>query len=59
MLFIYLLLILKRDKKEVDEIKDKTLIKQLKAMRGLITVMRSEYSDALLYEKNEDKAAEI
>ena len=59
MLFIYLLLILKRDKKEVDEIKDKTLIKQLKAMRGLITVMRSEYSYALLYEKNENKAAEI
>ena len=56
---IYLLLILKRDKKEVDEIKDKTLIKQLKAMRGLITVMRSEYSYALLYEKNENKAAEI
>ena len=47
---IYLLLILE---------KDKTLIKQLKAMRGLITVMRSEYSYALLYEKNEDKAAEI
>ena len=56
---IYLLLILEKDKKEVDAIKDKTLIKQLKAMRGLITVMRSEYSYALLYEKNEDKAAEI
>ena len=56
---IYLLLILEKDKKEVDEIKDKTLIKQLKAMRGLITVMRSEYSYALLYEKNENKAAEI
>ena len=56
---IYLLLILEKDKKEVDAIKDKTLIKQLKAMRGLITVMRSEYSYALLYEKNEDKASEI
>ena len=56
---IYLLLILEKDKKEVDEIKDKNLIKQLKAMRGLITVMRSEYSYALLYEKNENKAAEI
>ena len=56
---IYLLLILEKDKKEVDAIKDKTLIKQLKAMRGLITVMRSEYCYALLYEKNENKAAEI
>ena len=56
---IYSLLILKKDKKEIDEIKDKKLIKEMKAMRGMLFVMRCEYAYALLYEENENKANEI
>ena len=56
---IYSLLILKKDKKEIDEIKDKKLIKEMKAMRGMLFVMRCEYAYALVYEGNENKANEI
>ena len=58
-LLSYSLLILKKDKKEIDEIKDKKLIKEMKAMRGMLFVMRCEYAYALLYEENENKANEI
>ena len=56
---IYSLLILNADKKEIDVIKDKKLIKEMKAMRGMLFVMRSEFTYALLYEGNENKAGEI
>lgn len=56
---IYSLLILNRDKKEIDEIKDKKLIKEMKTMRGMLFVMRCEYAYALLYEENENKANDI
>ena len=56
---IYSLLILKKDKKEIDEIKDKKFIKEMKGMRGMLFVMRCEYAYALLYEGNVNKANEI
>ena len=56
---IYTLLLLGREKKEIDEIKDKKLIKEMKAMRGMLFVMRCEYAYALLYEGNVNKANEI
>ena len=57
--FCNFLLILKKDKKEIEKIKDKKLIKEMKAMRGMLFVMRTEYAYALLYEENENKANEI
>lgn len=56
---IYALLVLEKDKKEIDAIKDKKLIKEMNAMKGMLFVMRSEYAYALLYEGNENKAVEI
>lgn len=56
---IYTLLLLGREKKEIDEIKDKKMIKEMKAMRGMLFVMRCEYAYALLYEGNVNKANEI
>lgn len=56
---IYTLLLLGREKKEIDEIKDKKFIKEMKGMRGMLFVMRCEYAYALLYEENENKANEI
>ena len=47
------------NEKEIDEIKDKKLIKEMKAMRGMLFVMRCEYAYALLYEGNVNKANEI
>lgn len=56
---IYSLLVLKKDKKKIDEIKDKKFIKEMKSMRGMLFVMRCEYAYALLYEGNVNKASEI
>ena len=56
---IYTLLLLGRERKEIDEIKDKKFIKEMKRMRGMLFVMRCEYAYALLYEGNVNKANEI
>ncbi|MGN1190762.1 MAG: hypothetical protein ACI4SL_10260 [Candidatus Ornithospirochaeta sp.] len=56
---IYLLLVLGKDKKEIDAIKDKKLIKEMNGMKGMLFVMRCEYAYALLYEENGNKAIEI
>lgn len=56
---IYCLLLLSGEKEGIDRVKDKKLIKEMKAMRSMLGVMRTEYTYALLYEGNITKAEEI
>ncbi|MGN1163651.1 MAG: hypothetical protein ACI4S4_02470 [Candidatus Ornithospirochaeta sp.] len=56
---LYGYLVLGEGKEKISSFKDKAMIKEMKAMRGLLPVMRTEYAYALIYEGNEKKAEDI
>ena len=56
---LYEYLMMGESKEKISFFKDKTLIGEMKKMRGLLSVMRTEYAYALLFEGNEEKAENI
>ena len=56
---LYIYLITGVDRKRIMEAKDRKLINAMKGMRSFLTVMRTEYAYALLFEGDEKKAGVI
>lgn len=56
---LYIYLITGVDRRRITEFKDRKLINAMKGMRSFLTVMRTEYAYALLFEGDEKKAGVI